>query len=397
MPGKPHVAHGEREAIFAQETQPSTMQLAFRHVKTGRYLQIVPPGDEAAWVVRVHAQSVGNNELFEVRSGRGGHTFLYHVATGGHINHRFGFTVRGHGDKGGRPSGRVASARVTLRYYTAAQLRTAHDSALAKAHAVRAPMRQQLQQIRSLGASNEVRVISYGLYGKDPRYTIGVLRNAQLAPIVYPGWRVRVYLDRTVPQDVVSQLTKLGAELIRMDDSSMGGGIGGMFWRFLVAADDTVDRFIVRDSDSRLNTRERLAVEDWIQSGKLIHSLRDHPNHDRPLNGGMWGGRKGAVPDMKTIVRKWSNRDKYMGDLDFLNQVVWPRKAVAASQMSHDAYSCVKYPNAKPFPTQRPPDYQHVGQVFFGDGRPRQGDITDFMLGRQAPRRCRGDPSWVNG
>jgi hypothetical protein len=65
--------------------------------------------------------------------------------------------------------------------------------------------------------------------------------------------------------------------------------------------------------------------------------------------------------------------------------------------MSHDAYSCVKYPNAKPFPTQRPPDYQHVGQVFFGDGRPRQGDITDFMLGRQAPRRCRGDPSWVNG
>ena len=33
-------------------------------------------------------------------------------------------------------------------------------------------------------------------------------------------------------------------------------------------------------------------------SGTLIHSLRDHPNHDRPLNGGMWGGTKRAVPDM---------------------------------------------------------------------------------------------------
>ena len=34
-----------------------------------------------------------------------------------------------------------------------------------------------------------------------------------------------------------------------------------------------------------------------------MHSLRDHPNHDRPLNGGMWGGRKGAVPDMAALVR----------------------------------------------------------------------------------------------
>ena len=56
-------------------------------------------------------------------------------------------------------------------------------------------------------------------------------------------------------------------------------------------------------------------------SGKLVHSIRDHPNHDRPLNGGMWGGTRAAVPDMKTAVRKWSNREAYMGDLDFLNQV----------------------------------------------------------------------------
>ena len=59
---------------------------------------------------------------------------------------------------------------------------------------------------------------------------------------------------------------------------------------FVDSADEAVDRFIVRDADSRLNPRERLAVEEWIASGKRIHSIRDHPNHDRPLNGGMWGG-----------------------------------------------------------------------------------------------------------
>ena len=43
----------------------------------------------------------------------------------------------------------------------------------------------------------------------------------------------------------------------------------------------------MRDSDSRLNPRERFAVEEWIQSGKAVHTIRDHPNHERPLNGGL--------------------------------------------------------------------------------------------------------------
>ena len=136
---------------------------------------------------------------------------------------------------------------------------------------------------------------------------------------------MRVYLDESVPPPVVHALERLGAQLVRMRDSRMAGGIGGMFWRFLVAADASVDRYVVRDSDSRLNARERLAVEAWVSSGAKIHSLRDHPNHERPLNGGMWGGVKGAVADMEELVRRWDDKNLYMGDLDFLNQQVWPR------------------------------------------------------------------------
>ena len=230
------------------------------------------------------------------------------------------------------------------------------------------------------------------------RYTVGVLRNAQLAPVVYPGWRVRVYHDASVPADVLEALRALGAELISAaSDPSISGGIGGMFWRFLVASDPTVDRYIVRDSDSRLNPREALAVEEWIASGLKIHSLRDHPNHDRPLNGGMWGGVKGAVADMSDLVRGWSQRDKYMGDLDFLNAKVWPRREVQTSQLSHAALSCAKYPNARPFPSRRPADYQHVGQVFFGDGRPRWTDVSDFLLRAESPRACRKEAGWTTG
>lgn len=76
-----------------------------------------------------------------------------------------------------------------------------------------------------------------------------------------------------------------------------------------------VDRWIVRDSDSRLNPRERFAVEEWIQSGKAVHTIRDHPNHERPLNGGLWGGTKGAVSGMNNLIKQFSNKQSYGGDL----------------------------------------------------------------------------------
>jgi len=390
-------ASGPLESGLFAPKALSSGQIAFLHVLTGRYLQVVPPGggkSDPTWVVRLASTDVGPPEMFEEETV-GGHTYLFNRRCGCHLNHRFDTIVRGHAE-GGKPAGQIESARLSLVAYDSARLRTAYREAARGLIADRRPLQLQMSTIASLAASNEVRVIAYGLYGKDARYTIGVLRNAELAPAVYPGWKVRVYHDASVPSDVLSTLRQLGAELVDMQDRQMGGGIGGMFWRFLVAADPTVDRFIVRDSDSRLNPRERLAVEEWVASGLKIHSIRDHPNHDRPLNGGMWGGLRGVVADMAEIVQQWSNRDRYMGDLDFLNKKVWPRPEVSGSQMAHDAYSCKKYPNSRPFPTRRPPDLQHVGQVFFGDGKPRMGDLS-FIRNQKAPMQCRLKRSWTNG
>lgn len=36
-------------------------------------------------------------------------------------------------------------------------------------------------------------VISFTLYGNDKKYTLGALRNAVIAPLYYPGWKVRFY------------------------------------------------------------------------------------------------------------------------------------------------------------------------------------------------------------
>lgn len=141
--------------------------------------------------------------------------------------------------------------------------------------------------------------------------------------------------------------------------------------------------------------RCRFAVEEWIQSGLGVHTIRDHPNHDRPLNGGLWGGVHGAVRGMTDMVRQYSNKGRYGGDLHFLNERVWPQ--IKGNQLGHDAYTCNKYPNSRPFPTKRPDNYQHVGQVFDEHDKARRGDIDGFMRGREVPVQCRKDPSWKYG
>jgi hypothetical protein len=157
-----------------------------------------------------------------------------------------------------------------------------------------------LATIARLPLSGEKRVVAYTLFGHDPKYVRGALRNAELVHVYFAGWTARFYCDATVPSDTVAGLQARGAEVV-MDATRPAT----MFTRFLAAADPTVDRFIVRDADSRLNARERMAVEAWVQSGKGVHSIRDHPNHAKPLNGGLWGAKRGAIPNITGLIESY--------------------------------------------------------------------------------------------
>ena len=113
----------------------------------------------------------------------------------------------------------------------------------------------QVAQIAAFPSSKEKRVISFGLYGAKEKYTVGAIRNAELTTKYFPGWVCRYYVTSDVPPEVILTLKKLGAEIENIPKAM--GYSSGMFWRFMVASDETVDRFIVRDVDSRLNSRDR--------------------------------------------------------------------------------------------------------------------------------------------
>jgi hypothetical protein len=113
------------------------------------------------------------------------------------------------------------------------------------------------------------------------------------------------------------------------------------------------------------------------------------------MNGGMWGGVKGAVPDMKAKIEAWESRDAYMADLHFLEQQVWPD--IKGEQIAHDSYCCDRFPNARPFPSRRPMTYQHVGQVFDAQDNARLMDIDGFIRGVPVPGSCRKHADWIYG
>ena len=112
-----------------------------------------------------------------------------------------------------------------------------------------------LVEILNYPKSIEKRVISFGLYGSNPKYTKGAIRNVEMAKIYFPEWICRFYVTTDVPKYVIITLQNMGSEIYNIPSGK--GYISGMFWRFMVASDSTVDRYIIRDSDSRMNARDR--------------------------------------------------------------------------------------------------------------------------------------------
>jgi len=247
-------------------------------------------------------------------------------------------------------------------------------------------------------------VISFGLYGTREKYLGGAVDNARLAKEIFPDWTVRFYVGSDVPRDAVDRLRDLDAEIIDMkqtshatgnDDGHVSGDTAGMFWRFLPEDDPTVDRFICRDSDSRLSWRERAAVYEWIASGKSLHVMRDHKGHGQSMPGGMWGAIRGAITQaagksFRDIVLEWSgSRDKFYADMNFLNDEIYP--LMKNDYISHDAFFCTKF-DAISFPIQRKDRNDFVGQVHMGEGK---GPI--YHIDMDAPSECRRHPSWILG
>jgi protein O-GlcNAc transferase len=205
------------------------------------------------------------------------------------------------------------------------------------------------------------KIISYSLWGSNPKYTVGMLKNIHLAKGIYPDWIVRIYYDESVDK-IPEYLQHPNVELVNM--ASQKAAIPPMFWRFCVNEPD-VERFIVRDADSRLNERERNAVDSWIESGKKLHVMRDHPHHENLIMGGMWGLQLEGSFDIKKSITAWISENgyvtKYDWDQNYLRNILYPK--YKEDLIAHDSI-CRKFPYSVSFPIPLDDEYRFVGEIY---------------------------------
>lgn len=193
----------------------------------------------------------------------------------------------------------------------------------------------------------ERNVIAFSLWGDKQIYYEGARQNAIIARAVYPGWQCRFYCNDTVPATFREELARLGAQVAMMESHGKSA-FDGLFWRFLTANDENVDRYLIRDCDSLVNFKERIAVDAWLASDKHFHLMRDHPAHCVLILAGLWGGVRGALPSLSPLLNDYLKKHKAdrFNDQSFLIQYVWPY--MKQSYLAHD--SVYQFDHAKSYP-----------------------------------------------
>lgn len=234
-----------------------------------------------------------------------------------------------------------------------------------------------------------MKVLSFSLYGDDPKYTYGLIENLKIKERegLYEDWDTIVYYDDSVPSCILDILKQHNVFLRNVNDC----GILPASWRFLAYDEVEVERFVCRDADSRISKREEFAVKQWEDSGKILHIMRDHPHHGayqygKPILGGMWGMLtkyqdgtplfKSSFKDLILSHQGGKNYAKeknqwFWSDMNFLRDVVYSvfgKEETSLIHAAQDYMNRVPWKNeswAVDFPTPICQDKYFVGEIFF--------------------------------
>lgn len=199
-----------------------------------------------------------------------------------------------------------------------------------------------------------MKIISFCLWGNNPKYNIGAQKNIELAKRYYPGWLCRFYCDNTISKTTEKTIIESSnCQMVKVKD------IGN--WKFTVnrflPMSEEIEYMISRDTDSRIGDREASAVSEWIESGKSAHIMRDHPYHGGfPMLAGMFGIKGGVIKNIKALLDLYQNTEQYHYDQFFLKDFIYP--FIEDDVIIHDEFF-----EKKAFPKKRN-GLDFVGQIF---------------------------------
>jgi hypothetical protein len=150
-----------------------------------------------------------------------------------------------------------------------------------------------------------VKRVNFSLYGTNPKYNIGAIKNVDLYQKYLPDWEINIFAHSEMSDiPTLTILEKNGANINWVDNvyiSNIGSCNYPMFWRLTNFFDDTPS--LSRDLDSRLYSREIEYIRRWEQTDNSIFTIKDHPWHSR-MPGGLIGMKNNGIK-FKTFFEKY--------------------------------------------------------------------------------------------
>lgn len=164
---------------------------------------------------------------------------------------------------------------------------------------------------------------SFCVYGDSNKYCQGMTENIKLINEHYSDFFIHIYIYNNVPTHYIETYKSYKNVVLHHQNTPPN-----MIDRFfLLDDDDTIDIMLVRDSDSRVHSRDRFCINHFIESNYLSHTIRDHLYHHSHIMGGLWGLKRGYDISIKKIYfsnLKHEENIQYGYDMEFLKRFIYP-------------------------------------------------------------------------
>ena len=160
------------------------------------------------------------------------------------------------------------------------------------------------------------KVVSFSLFGNDKKYFSNINSCIESYQILFPDWIIRVYVSDDLPVDVIKKFRDYRCEIVIM--KAKGIDFRYTFWMYLVLDDQSVSHALIRDIDSIASKREKLMVDQWLNTNYILHIIRDHPDHTDLIMGGLFDRHFDPFFSVKKAMLKFKKVNKLGVDQQFL-------------------------------------------------------------------------------
>lgn len=167
------------------------------------------------------------------------------------------------------------------------------------------------------------RAFSYCVYGAQKKYCLGMVKNLQQIKVLFPDYKVFIYLGNDVPQEYIDIYNSFNNVTLIHHDFT-GGRL--MSYRYFLL-NKGLDAVFMRDADSRFGHRDIWCIHNFLSNKFKIFTIRDHRYHGRRLMGGQSGFKfisfMNIESDYKTFITNEVNPDRYHNDQDFIDKYIF--------------------------------------------------------------------------